>query len=134
MRIVIGRAPLTVNDDGSLTVPQAKEIAKRWNIEADAGRDPRAVKLERAAADAEKLAQVKARKARPLWQPHTSRLLHRRAAHGCAPGGNGRTPMGRSGFSLEARQAPRQGRGHAADGYSTRPVSPSRRKPMGCDW
>ena len=64
VRVVIGRAPLRVNDVGAMTVPQALAIVADLNREAEAGRDPRAIRLEAAAADAASLAKVKAERDR----------------------------------------------------------------------
>lgn len=53
VRLVIGRAPDSVNDQGAISLQDARAISMQLNAEAQAGRDPRAVKAERARVDAE---------------------------------------------------------------------------------
>ncbi len=55
VRMVIGKAPASVNDRSAMTLAQARARAGELNAEANSGRDPRAVKLEKTQADAETL-------------------------------------------------------------------------------
>ena len=64
VRMVIGPAPTTVNDRNAMTVPEAEAIVREYNAEADKGRDPRAIRIEKSTADAAKLAAEKAERDR----------------------------------------------------------------------
>lgn len=64
IRMAIGKAPTSINDGDALSIPQARAIATQLNIEAQAGRDPRAVKMERSKQDAQALESANAERDR----------------------------------------------------------------------
>ena len=100
VRINIGPAPRSVNDDNALSVPEAEAIAFDLNVQVAAGRDPRAIRLEKGLADSAALDREKQQRDREsvtlrnVWNvyieersPNWSERHHRDAVNLADPGG-----------------------------------------------